>query len=194
MNIIENIGIAVLISGAFAFVLFYCISQIKGRALGPLHFAGLCVLFLLMSYQSYRLLDAWDEKNAIEKMMEGVNTWADDAIDFVEELDKQNGGNGDAGKQIKEAMNNPLVQKGLNLFGIEVGSNGKMTVEMGEKLKSEYNWYMIRRICWIFGFMLAYAIFAILAPGIEPTGYKRSSSRRTRPQSSRNRGHYSRRR
>ena len=117
-------------AGVLTFAAYVLASQFKAGALGVAHYAGMGVLFMLLSYQSYRLLDAWDEKNAIEDALEGINSWSDNAIDFIDEVDKQNGCNGHAGKQIRDAMSNPLIQQGLNLFGIELGVDGQMTVEM----------------------------------------------------------------
>lgn len=197
ISLIENIGIALLISGALSFCLYFILSQLQGKVFGLLHFVGLGVLFILLSYQSYRFICAWDEKSTIEETMEGITNWADDAIDFVDELDRQSGGNGKASKQIKEAMNNPLVQKGFCLFGIDVGMNGNMSIEMGEELKTKYNWYMFRRICWMGGFILLYVIFAIMIPAGETSNYRRSTysaSRSSRRPSSRNNGYHSRRR
>lgn len=194
---IENIGIAIFVSGIITFVLFYVTTQIKKGYLGIPNLIGLGMLFILLSYQSYKFMGAWDERAAIEETLDGINGLADDAIDFVDELDRQNGGNGETGKQIKDAMNNPLVQKGLSLFGIDVGMNGKMTIEMAEKLKAKYNWYMFRRNCWMLGFILIYGIFATMIPASDATGNNRlshSTNRGTRRPSSRNNGYHSRRR
>lgn len=197
ISFIENLGIALLISGILSFGLYFLLSQLRGKVFGLIHFVGLGILFMLLCYQTYRFMCAWDEKNAIEETMEGINNWADDAIDFIDELDRQNGGNGETGKQIKDAINNPLVQKGLSLFGIDVGMNGKMTIEMAEKLKTKYNWYMFRRICWMLGFILIYGIFVAMIPASDTTGNSRlshSANRGSRRPSSRNNGYHSRRR
>lgn len=197
ISLVENIGITLLISGIISFGIYFIFSQLQSKVFGLLHFVGLGVLFVLLSYQSYRFLCAWDEKTMIEETMEGINGWADDAIDFVDELDRQNGGNGETGKQIKDAMNNPLVQKGLSLFGIDVSMNGKMNIEMAEKLKTKYNWYMFRRICWMLGFILIYGIFVTMIPDNNMTGNNRlshSANRGSRRPSSRNNGYHSRRR
>lgn len=194
---IENIGLAIIVSGIISFFFYYVTSQIKKGYLGIQHFVGLGVLFILLSYQTYKLMGAWDERVAIEETLNGINGMADDAIDFIDELDKQNGGTGDTGKQIKDAMNNPLVQKGLNLFGIDVSMNGKMTIEMAEKLKTKYNWYMFRRVCWMLGFMLLYGIFVTIIPASDTTGNNRlsnSANRGSRRPSSRINGYHSRRR
>ncbi len=194
---IENIGIAFIVSGIISYFLYYVTTQIKKGYLGMPGFMGLGILFILLSYQTYKFMGAWDEKTMIEETMEGINDWADDAIDFVDELDRQNGGNGETGKHIKDAMNNPLIQKGLSLFGIDVGMNGKMTIEMAEKLKTKYNWYMFRRVCWMLGFMLLYGIFVTIIPASDTTGNNRSShsaNRGSRRPSSRNNGYHSRRR
>lgn len=197
IGFIENIGIALLVSGLLSLGLYFLLSHLQSKSFGTFHFVGLGVLFILLSYQSYRFMCAWDEKTAIEETMEGISDWADDAIDFVDEFDRQNGGNGDTGKHIKESMNNPLVQKGLRLFGIDVGNNGKMTIEMCEKLKTHYNWYLFRRICWMLGFIIIYAIIVSLIPASESKSYKsstHSSNRSSRRPSSRNNGYNSRRR
>ena len=146
--IIENIGITLLVAGVLTFVTYFLAAQFKNGMLGLAHYVCLGLLFLMLSYQTYRFIEAWNAKTAIEETLAGINSWADDALDFINEVDKQNGGNGQSMEIIRDAMNNPLIQKGLNLFGINVGGEGQMTVEMGEKLKSEYNWYMFRRVCW----------------------------------------------
>lgn len=194
---IENVFIALFVSGIISSILYYVVTQIKKGYLGIPNIIGLGVLFFLMSYQTYKFMAAWDERAAIEETMEGINEWADDAIDFADELDRQNGGNGEAGKQIKNAMNNPVVQKALGMFGIDVGMNGKTTIEMAEKLKTKYNWYMFRRICWTLGFILIYGIFVIMIPTNDMIGNNRlshSTNRGSRRPSSRNNGYHSRRR
>ena len=180
--IIENIGIALMVAGALTFVAYFIVSQIKRGWLGMAHYVGLGVLFLLFIYQSYKFMDAWDEKSAIEEALDGINSFADNAIEFAEELDKQNGGNGQTGQQIKDAISNPLVQKGLIMFGLNVGVNGQITVEMGERLKSEYNKYMFKRACWILGFMAAYVIISLFlsSPGLSSGHHSRSSERTAR--------------
>lgn len=188
MDFIENIGIALLISGLLSFGLYFIISRLY-KVFGIFHFVGLGVLFVLLSYQSYRFLCAWDEKTAIEETMMGINEWTNDAIDFVDELDRQSGGNGKTGKQIKESMNNPLVQKGFSLFGINIGMNKNMTNEMGERLKTKYNWYMFQRVCWMLGFIFVYVLFAAMIPVSNSTNNNRlthSPNRRSRRPSSRN--------
>lgn len=191
---IANIGIALILSGVLSFALFMIISKIKGDALNVVHISGLGVLFVLLSYQSYKLMSAWDERVAIEEAMDEINSLADNAVDFVDELDKQSGGKGDAGRKIREAMNNPLVQKGLALFGFDVNTKEGLTIEMGEKLKTKYNWYMFRRVCWMLGFMIVYATVAFL---YSPTsGYnqrQRPTDRNLSRPSSHNRKYHSRR-
>lgn len=197
ISIIENIGIALIVSGVLSLAIYYLFSQLIGRIFGMVHYIGLGVLFLLLTYQSYRLVCALNEKTAIEKTLDNVNNWTDDAIDFVDELARQNGGMRNAGKQIKDAMNNPLMQKGLNLFGVNVSGGEKMTIEMGETLKTKYNWYMVRRICWMLGFILIYGIFAILIPKSDTTNVNRpmhSANRSSLRPSSRNNGYHYRRR
>lgn len=174
IGFIENIGIALLISGILSYGVYMLLSMLRNNTLGSPHIVGLGVLFLLLSYQSYRLMYAWDEKNAIEETMNGINGWADDAIDFINELDKQNGGNGEAGKQIKDAMNSSLMQKGLAMFGLDVDTNGRMTIEMGEKLKNKYKWYMFRRVCWMLGFILIFVIFTAIISFCDENHYRQT--------------------
>ena len=194
-TIIENIGFAFIAAGVLTFVAYFIASMLKGGRPGVAHYAGMVVLFMLLSYQSYRLLDAWDEKNAIEDVLEGLNSWTDNAIDFIDEVDRQSGGNGHTGEQIRNVMSNPLIKQGVKLFGVDVGVDGQMTVEMGERLKSEYNWYMFRRVCWMLGLMIAYLIIAMFLPTTNPSsGYRTRPTERNSHQSSRIQRHSSRRR
>lgn len=188
---IENIGIAILASGIITFALYFATTQMKKDYLSGVHFIGLGILFILLSFQSYKFIGAWDDRTAIEETLVGINSLADDTIDFIDELDKQNGGTGDIGTQIKDAMNNPLLQKGLKIFGIDINMDGKMTIEMAEKLRSEYNWYMFRRVCWMLGFIILYFIIAMLTPTSLNGSY--SDDRNTRRFSSQKRFHSRRR-
>ena len=175
---IGNIVVALLVAGALAFVAYFIVTQLQNSRLGPAHYVGLGVLFLLISYQTFRFMGAWDEKTAIENILGSINSLADNAIEFIDEVDRQNGGNGQTSQQIKDVINNPLMQKGLSLFGIDVGVDGQMTVEMGEKLKSEYNWYMFRRVCWILGFMISFVVIAMFLPTRPSSHYHTRSTER----------------
>lgn len=164
MSSLENIGIALLLSVVCCFILYYITIQFKKGSLAALHYVALAIVFLLLSYQSFQLMDAWDEKIAIEDAMSGINSYAGDALDFLDEMDRHNGGNGEVGQNIRELANSPLAQKGLGLLGIDVCSDGRLSLEMSEKLKTEYNWYMFRRGCWMLGFMVIYLIIAYYIP------------------------------
>lgn len=193
---LENVGIATLVSGTLSFALYYIISQVRERNLGIMHYVGLGILFILLSYQSFKFMEAWNERIAIEQTLEGINDWTNGVADFVDEFDKQNGGNGETSKHIKDALNNPLVQKGLNLFGLKTEVSGGMTLEMAEKLKTKYNWYMFRRTCWMFGFIIIYIICAMNIHGCQAFGSRKpsvSTNRISHRPSSRINGKYTKR-
>ena len=177
ITFIENIGIAFILAVILTFVAYFLASKIK-RELSVPHYVGLGILFLLLSYQSYRFMNAWDEKNAIEEVIESLNSMKDDAIDLINEDANRNGVARQFDEQFKEIMNNPFVQLSLKLYGIDISDDGKMTVEMGEKLKSEYNWYMFRRVCWILGFMAVFLIVSTVLPEGSSAGYRQRTSDR----------------